>query len=54
MHPPVKLHWQIDSVVKKGIADGQLFVNNLINDSDLGILHFHEYGSDWIKKYGTF
>ncbi len=54
MKPPFKLRWKIDSVVNKGIEDAKIFVDKLIGDSDLGVLHFHEYGSDWIKKNGRF
>jgi carnitine O-acetyltransferase len=53
MNHPVKLKWKIDSVVSKGIRDAQIFVDQLIGNSDLGVLHFSDYGSDWIKKYGN-
>ena len=52
MNSPIKLHWTIDSVVKQGLVDAQTFVDRVISDSDLGILHFLDFGSDWIKKNG--
>jgi carnitine O-acetyltransferase len=54
MNHPVKLTWKIDSFVSKGIKDAQIFVDQLIGDSDLGVIHFNDFGSDWIKKYGRF
>ena len=52
MNAPKKIKWKIDKAVEKSLGDAQIFVDKLIADSDLGILHFENYGSDWIKKNG--
>ena len=47
---PKKLIWKVNSTVKKGLTEAQIYVDKVIQDCDLGVLHFKDYGSDFIKK----
>ncbi len=50
---PEKLTWDVNDEIIQGLEQAHKNVSELINDSDLKILHFKEYGSDMIKL-GTF
>ena len=47
-----KLNWKIDHEIRQALVEAQKEVNATINDSDIQIAHFTEYGTDTIKTFG--
>ncbi|KAI8924064.1 acyltransferase ChoActase/COT/CPT [Entophlyctis helioformis] len=45
-----RLTWNTDAKIGKAIVDAQAAASKLIADSDLTVMHFAEYGGDFIKK----
>jgi carnitine O-acetyltransferase len=50
LHPVIRLEWDVDATVRDFLVRAE--ENNLkgIANSDIGILSWHEYGSDFIKQ----
>ncbi|KAI9342909.1 acyltransferase ChoActase/COT/CPT [Obelidium mucronatum] len=42
--------WVVDTKAKEYIANAQVFAKNLIADSDVKVLNFRKFGTDFIKK----
>ncbi|KAL2913180.1 hypothetical protein HK105_207299 [Polyrhizophydium stewartii] len=50
--PPVRrLEWTVDGKILQAIRDAQTFTSKLIGDSDVHVLHYKNYGADFIKKF---
>lgn len=52
LSPPQLLEWTVDDLVMKDITIAQKDADALIADSDLTVLHFKDFGLDFIKKVG--
>ncbi|KAJ3053646.1 hypothetical protein HK097_003759 [Rhizophlyctis rosea] len=50
LRQPRLLEWHVDAKVEKGLAEAQKWLDQTIADSDVGLLHFGEFGADSIKK----
>jgi carnitine O-acetyltransferase len=48
---PKKLSWVIDRVIEKDLVDAQTAIDSIISDSDVNVIHFTGYGTDFIKKF---
>lgn len=48
--PFVHLQWNISGSIKKSIIDAQLYVDKTIADSDIDLMHYNLFGSDFIKS----
>ncbi|KAI8897824.1 acyltransferase ChoActase/COT/CPT [Globomyces pollinis-pini] len=49
--PAVKrVSWEVDDYIKKAFVEAQCFVDETIADSDMKLLHYPKYGSNFIKK----
>jgi len=48
--PPVHLSWVTDAGTKSALEEAQRDADALISDSDVLVIHFTGYGTDWIKK----
>ena len=46
---PEKLAWDLNSEIVRGLEQAHKNITDVINDSDMKILHFNDYGSDMIK-----
>jgi hypothetical protein len=49
---PQALHFVLDSTLSAMLKDTRQRVNAVSANSDPGVLHFREYGTDTIKKIG--
>lgn len=47
---PFKLEWKVDERVAEALHKGQKRVDATVNDSDLKIVEFPDFGSDYIKQ----
>ena len=52
LRQPRHLDWHVDAKVENGLLEAQKLLDQTIADSDVGLLHFSEFGSDAIKKDG--
>ncbi|KAJ3369259.1 hypothetical protein HDU91_007380 [Kappamyces sp. JEL0680] len=48
--PVQRLEWEIDDTIKAAFSEAQAYVNETIADSDVKVLHYKKYGSEFIKK----
>ena len=46
----VHLKWTVDADILQGLKDAQTYITKTIRDSDLHVVHFTQYGADFIKK----
>ncbi len=51
--PIQKIEWVLANDSEQWFQDAQTYINETISDSDLEVLHYENYGSDFIKKMGT-
>jgi carnitine O-acetyltransferase len=49
IRPSFRLEFVIDSKIQESLVRAQSFVNDLIQDSDVAVMHYSGYGSDFIK-----
>ncbi|KAJ3217925.1 hypothetical protein HK099_005296 [Clydaea vesicula] len=52
LNKPFKLKWVTDESVIEDLKKAQSNADRLIADSDVSVLHFTDYGADFIKKFG--
>ncbi|EIN09804.1 acyltransferase ChoActase/COT/CPT [Punctularia strigosozonata HHB-11173 SS5] len=45
-----RLDWETDETIEQACAEAQSRAEAIIADSDDSVLHFSEYGADWIKS----
>ncbi|KAL7750926.1 hypothetical protein RI367_003505 [Sorochytrium milnesiophthora] len=50
LNKPKRLRFSTDATIAKYIAEAEVHAHKLIADSDIGVLIFREYGTDFIKK----
>nr|CAG8564833.1 11735_t:CDS:10 [Entrophospora candida] len=47
---PEHLKWNLDSSIQKTIENAQVNIQSAIDNVDSVLLHYSEYGSNWLKK----
>ncbi len=47
---PEKLVWKIDETIQNALKAAQDNANKIINDSDIHVVHFNDFGADYIKQ----
>ncbi|KAI8916733.1 acyltransferase ChoActase/COT/CPT [Powellomyces hirtus] len=52
LRPPQKLLWKIDNKIVQDLEEAQRAIDVDIANSDMKILHYSKYGTDFIKKIG--
>jgi carnitine O-acetyltransferase len=48
---PKKLSWVTDKFIDQDLIIAQKSIDSIIADSDVNVIHFNEYGTDFIKKF---
>ncbi|KAJ3080120.1 hypothetical protein HK102_003282 [Quaeritorhiza haematococci] len=50
VNPPKKLTWKVDDVVRNALKDAERNVQKNIEDSDVKVVQFNDYGADFMKS----
>jgi hypothetical protein len=50
--PVRRLEWVIDDTITRSLCQAQTYIHELIADSDVHVLHYTGYGSEFIKRCG--
>jgi carnitine O-acetyltransferase len=52
LRPVQRLEWVVDPKIQNAFSEAQAYINETIGDSDVEVLHYAGYGTDFIKAVG--